>query len=176
MYETIINEFVKLGKPALIEAFKRHWAKVYSEDAPRAFTKELEVDLSKAYDIMTEIAFNTEKIDPTEQCIVKGDWFVDDSSIENYLRVWGEEPNNDISNREALRTYSMMGTDWNNQIFWLLDMDNIDQSKCMGEPYTKEDVLGLILFELTFFGCSPKAIEERMNRSEDIDWDQYENE
>ena len=46
----------------------------------------------------------------------------------------------------------------------------------MGEPYTKEDVLGLILFELTFFGCSPKTIEERMNNNEDIDWDQYENE
>lgn len=174
--ETIINEFIKLGKPALIDSFKRHWARVYSEDTPRAFTKELEVDLGKAYDIMVEIAVNTEKIDPTEQCIVKGEWFVDDSSIENYLHVWGEDPNCDINQNESWATYSMMGTDWSNQIFWLFDMNNIDQSKCMGEPYTKEDVLGLILFELTFFGCSPKAIETRMNSNEDINWDQYENE
>ena len=174
--DTIINEFIKLGKPALIEAFKRHWAKVYSEDTPRAFTKELEVDLGKAYDTMVEIAFNTEKINASEQYVVKGNWFVDDSSIENYLRVWGEDPKHDINQNESWMTYSMMGTDWNTQLFWLLDMDNIDQSNCMGEPYTKEDVLGLILFELTFFGCSPKAIEERMNINEDIDWDQYENE
>ena len=67
--ETIINEFIKLGKPALIEAFKRHWAKVYSEQTPRAFTQELEVDLGRAYDIMTEIAFNKEK--PTLLMIVR---------------------------------------------------------------------------------------------------------
>jgi 3-methyladenine DNA glycosylase AlkD len=174
--DTIINEFIKLGKPALIDSFKRHWAKVYSEDTPRAFTKELEVDLGKAYDTMVEIAFNTEKIDASEQYVVKGNWFIDDSSIENYLRVWGEDTNLDINRTESWMTYSMMGTDWNTQLFWLLDMDNIDQSNCMGEPYTKEDVLGLILFELTFFGCSPKAIEARMNTTEDIDWDQYEKE
>lgn len=172
--ETIINEFIKLGKPALIEAFKRHWAKVYSEQTPRAFTQELEVDLGRAYDIMTEIAFNKEK--PTQFMIVKGEWFIDDSSIENYLRLWAEEPKLDVEDSENWITYSMMGTDWNEQLFWLLDMNNIDQSNCMSEPYSKEDILGAIFFELTFFGCSPKAIEDRMNLNEDIDWDQYENE
>ena len=168
----LIDCFIELGKDRLIESFKRYWTSIYMEDGrlTREISKVLETDLKNAFDIMVEIK-NSGALKSDYPTSIKGSWIIDeyldcDYKSKPYFHVWGERNDTKLETGESWITYSMLGADWANQLNWQFDMSNIDQTNAPAKEYTQEDILGIILFELTFFGCSPAEIEKRFSNSE----------
>lgn len=159
----IFEEFDKADKPKVTEAFANYWQEVYGKDGE--LTRDLKygmlVDIANAMNEIIEIG----KIhqNRSSECRYVGKWITGNKyEPESYFHISGEPINGETS-----ITYSAMGTDWPNQSQWILDMDNFYLNDCPERFKDKNYILAIILYELTFFGCSEKAIRERMGKWEE---------
>lgn len=159
----IYKEFDKADKPKVIEAFANYWQEVYGKEGE--LTRDLKygmlVDIANAINEIIEIG----KIhqNRSSECRYVGEWITGNKyEPESYFHISGEP-----INEETSITYSAMGTDWPNQSQWILDMDNFYLNDCPERFKDKNYILAIILYELTFFGCSEKAIRERLGKWEE---------
>ena len=158
----IYEEFDKADKSKVTEAFANYWQEVYGKEGE--LTRDLKygmlVDIANAMNEIIEIG----KIHQNQisECRYVGEWITGNKyEPESYFHISGKP-----INEETSITYSAMGTDWPNQSQWILDMDNFYLNDCPERFKDKNYILAIILYELTFFGCSEKAIRERMGKWE----------
>lgn len=159
----IYEEFDKADKQKVIEAFTNYWQEVYGKEGElsRDLKYGMLVDIANAINEIIEIG----KIyqNRISECRYVGQWITGNKyEPESYFHISGEPVNGEIS-----ITYSAMGTDWPNQSQWTLDMDNFYLNECPERFKDKNYILAIILYELTFFGCSERAIRERMGKWEE---------
>ncbi len=159
----IYEEFDKADKQKVLEAFTNYWQEVYGKEGElsRNLKYGMLVDIANAINEIVEIG----KIyqNRISECRYVGQWITGNKyEPESYFHISGEPVNGETS-----ITYSAMGTDWPNQSQWTLDMDNFYLTDCPERFKDKNYILAIILYELTFFGCSEKAIKERMGKWEE---------
>lgn len=159
----IYEEFDKADKQKVIEAFTNYWQEVYGKEGElsRNLKYGMLVDIANAMNEIIEIGkIHQNRI---SECRYVGQWITGNKyEPESYFHVSGEP-----INEETSIIYSAMGTDWPNQSQWTLDMDNFYLNECPERFKDKNYILAIILYELTFFGCSEKAIRERMGKWEE---------
>jgi len=159
----IYEEFDKADKQKVIEAFTNYWQEIYGKEGElsRDLKYGMLVDIANAINEIIEIG----KIyqNRISECRYVGQWITGNKyEPESYFHISGEPVNGETS-----ITYSAMGTDWPNQSQWTLDMDNFYLNECPERFKDKNYILAIILYELTFFGCSERAIRERMGKWEE---------
>ena len=154
---TIQQLFQKLDKEKVLNAFVSYWESIYADPEQegkliREFPVLLKPQLSKSIDIirMLECTPEDEKYKLAMERVID-----DEDKTISYLHISAFREDGDIA-------YAITGTDWKTQLLWEVS----DDYKNFGIP--EELYAAMILFELTFFGCTPEAIKEKMDKWDSI--------